>query len=74
MIHSYDETASSFVAKVQGEVFIHFHEVALKSHSNMQNSLACQDELSVNSLLDVNENDEHPLDFALHLVRLFRSR
>jgi hypothetical protein len=36
--------------------------------------LACQDEFFVNNSLDVKENDEHALDFALHLSRLFRSR
>jgi hypothetical protein len=29
--------------------------------------LACQDELFVNHPLDAKENDEHALDFALHL-------
>jgi hypothetical protein len=29
--------------------------------------LACQDEFFVNNPLDVKENDEHALDFALHL-------
>jgi hypothetical protein len=32
-----DATASSFVAKVQGEVLTHFHAVAIKRHSSMQN-------------------------------------
>jgi hypothetical protein len=36
--------------------------------------LACQDEFFVNIPLDVTENDEHTLDFALHLYRLFQSR
>jgi hypothetical protein len=36
--------------------------------------LACQDEFLLNNPLDVKENDEHALDFALHLSRLFRSR
>jgi hypothetical protein len=35
--------------------------------------LACQDEFFVNSPLDVKENDEHALDFALHLSYIFRS-
>jgi hypothetical protein len=32
--------------------------------------LACQGEFLVNNLLHVNDNDEHALDFALHLSRL----
>jgi hypothetical protein len=32
---------------------------------------ACQDEFFVNSPLDLKENYEHALDFALHLFRLF---
>jgi hypothetical protein len=32
-----DETASSFVAKFRGEVFAHFHAVALKRHRSMWN-------------------------------------
>jgi hypothetical protein len=34
-----DETASSFDAKVWGEVFAHFHAVSVKCHSNMRNWL-----------------------------------
>jgi hypothetical protein len=30
----HDATASSFVAKVRGEVFTHFHAVAVKRHSS----------------------------------------
>jgi hypothetical protein len=37
----YDATTSSFVAKVQVEVFAHFHAVAIKFHSNMWNWLFC---------------------------------
>jgi hypothetical protein len=33
--------------------------------------LAFQDEFFVNNPLDANENDEHALDFVLHLSRLF---
>jgi hypothetical protein len=36
--------------------------------------LACHNEFFVNNLLDVKENYEHPLGFALHLSRLSRSR
>jgi hypothetical protein len=32
-------TTNSFVAKVQGEVFAHFHELTTKHHSSMQNWL-----------------------------------
>jgi hypothetical protein len=32
-MRSPDATASSFVAKVRGEVFAHFHAVAVKRHS-----------------------------------------
>jgi hypothetical protein len=32
-----DATASSFVAKVRGEVFAHFHAVAVKRHNSMRN-------------------------------------
>jgi hypothetical protein len=34
--------------------------------------LACQDEFFVNNPLDVKENDEHAVDFALQLSHLFR--
>jgi hypothetical protein len=34
-----EATASSFVTKVQGEVFTHFHTVAVKCHSSMRNWL-----------------------------------
>jgi hypothetical protein len=68
-----DATASSFVIKVRGEVFAHIHAVVVKRHSSMRNCLACQDEFIVNNLLNVTENDEHALDLALHLSRLFRS-
>jgi hypothetical protein len=30
MVHWHDATASSFVAKVQGKVFAHFHTVTIK--------------------------------------------
>jgi hypothetical protein len=33
--------------------------------------LACQDEFFINNPLDVKENDEHALDFALQLLRIF---
>jgi hypothetical protein len=36
--------------------------------------LACHGEFFVNNQLDIKQNDEHALDFALHLSRLYRSR
>jgi hypothetical protein len=59
-----------FVVKVRSEVFSHFHAVAVKRHSSMRNCLTCQYELFMNNPLDVKENDEHAIDFALHLSRL----
>jgi hypothetical protein len=32
-----DAIASSFVVKVHGEVFAHFHAVVVKCHSSMRN-------------------------------------
>jgi hypothetical protein len=62
-------TASSFVvAKVRGEVFSYFHAVAIIVMLVCgTDCLAWKDELFVNNTLDVKENDEHALDFALHL-------
>jgi hypothetical protein len=37
MVRCCDATASSVVAKFQAGVFTHFHAVAVKHHSNMQN-------------------------------------
>jgi hypothetical protein len=34
-----DATASSFVAKVRGEAFAHFHAVAVKRHNSVRNLL-----------------------------------
>jgi hypothetical protein len=34
-----DATASSFIAKVRGKVFAHFHTVAIKHHSSLRNWL-----------------------------------
>jgi hypothetical protein len=75
MVCCHDATASSFVAKVWGEVFAHFHSVAIKVTVVCGiDCLACQDEFFVNNPLDAEENDEHALNFALHLSRLFWSR
>jgi hypothetical protein len=38
-VRRHDATASSFVAKVRGEVFAHFHAVAVKLHNSMRNGL-----------------------------------
>jgi hypothetical protein len=35
-MHCHDATASSFIVKVQDEVFTHFHAVAIKCHSSIQ--------------------------------------
>jgi hypothetical protein len=35
IVHCRDETASSFVAKVRGEVLGHFHGVAVNHYSRM---------------------------------------
>jgi hypothetical protein len=56
-----DARASSFVAKVRGEVFSHFHAVVCGI-----DCLAFQDKL-----FDAKENDEHALDVASHLSRSF---
>jgi hypothetical protein len=37
MVRCRDATASSFVAKVLGEVIAHFHAVAVNRHSSMRN-------------------------------------
>jgi hypothetical protein len=69
MVHCCDY----FVVKVQSKVFAHFHTLATKCHNSMLNDyLVCQDELFVNNPLDVKGNDQHALDFALHLSRPFR--
>jgi hypothetical protein len=36
-----DATVSSFVAKVRGEVFAHFHVIPVKRRSSMWNWLFC---------------------------------
>jgi hypothetical protein len=37
-------------------------------------TLVCHDEGFVNNPLDIEESDEHALDFALYLSRLFQRR
>jgi hypothetical protein len=75
MVHCRDATASSFVATFQGESFAHFSAFAVKCHSSMWNGLfGLPGEFFVNKPLDVKENDEHALDFALQLSHLSRSQ
>jgi hypothetical protein len=63
------------VAKVRGEVFAHFNAVVQNVTAVCgTDSSACQDEIFVNNSLDVKENDEHALDFAVHLSRPFQSQ
>jgi hypothetical protein len=65
-------TATFFAAKVRGEVFAHFHAVAVKRHRVCGiYCFVCRDEFFVNNPPDVKENDEYALDFALRLSRLF---
>jgi hypothetical protein len=69
-----DATVSSFVDKVRGEVFAHFHTVTIKRHSSTLNWLLWI--VRADSLLIIPlilENYECVLDFALHMSRLFRS-
>jgi hypothetical protein len=74
MVHCRDAAVSSLVAKVRDEVFTHFRAVTIKVTVVCRfDSLACQDKFFVNNPLDVKENGERALDFALHLSRLSRS-
>jgi hypothetical protein len=53
-----------FVAKVRGEVFAHFHALAVNVTVVCGiDCLACQDEFFVNNPLDVKGNYEHALHF-----------
>jgi hypothetical protein len=60
-----------FVAKVRGEVIAHLYAVDVKVHSSMRN---CLFGLPVNNPRDINENDEHALNFVFHLSRKPRIR
>jgi hypothetical protein len=52
MVHCRDATASSLVAKVQGEVLAHFHAVTVIITAVCGiDCLACQDEVLVNNSL-----------------------
>jgi hypothetical protein len=62
-----DATASSFVAKVQGEIFAHIEAVAVKRSQWCAELavLSCQDELFAKNPLDEKDNDEHALDLSV---------
>jgi hypothetical protein len=62
-----DTTASSFVAKVRGEVFSHIIAVAVKRHSSVRYLLfGLPGWILLNSPFDIKEKIEHALGFALH--------
>jgi hypothetical protein len=69
-VYCHDATVSSFVARVQCEVFTHFHAVAVKHHSSMRNWLFGHSGWILWEPLD-DEDDEHTLEFTLYLSRLF---
>jgi hypothetical protein len=59
--------SSKFAAKS----FAYFHVVAVNVTLVCGiDCFVCQDEFFVNNPLDVNENYEHALDFAIHLSRI----
>jgi hypothetical protein len=67
-------TGNSFVVKVRGEIFTHFHALTIKVTVVCRiDYLARQEEFFVNYFLHVKDDDEHALDFSF-LSRLFRSR
>jgi hypothetical protein len=63
-----DVTARSLVTKVWVKFFTHFHAVTAVCGIDC---LVCQDEFFVNNPLDIEENVEHGLEFAVHLSHLF---
>jgi hypothetical protein len=68
-----DATVGSFVAKVRGEVFVHFHAVPINLQSTQYANcffLPSKGKLFVNNFLYIKENDYHALDFVLQLSRL----
>jgi L-lysine 2,3-aminomutase len=70
--HCSDATASSFVAKVWGEVSAYLHTVAIKVTVVCGiDCLVCQNKFFVNNPLDVKENYEHALDSVLSEFGLF---
>jgi hypothetical protein len=72
-VHCCDTTASSFDAKVQGNIFAHFHAVTVKRHSTVD-CMASQEKVFVSNPIYVTEIDEHALHFALHLSCLLGSQ
>jgi hypothetical protein len=67
-----DATARSCVTKVRGKVFAHFHAFDVKVTEVCGiDCLAYQDEFFVNNPFGVKENNEHVLECAFHLSRLF---
>jgi hypothetical protein len=73
-VRCHDATTSSFFDEVRGEVFAHFHS----HHKNVTeicgiDCSACQNEFFMKNPHDVKENEEHALDFTLHLSHPFKS-
>jgi hypothetical protein len=64
-----DATASPFVTEAWSRIFAHFHAVAV----NITVVCGMNRPARTNSLIDVKEDDEHALDFALYLSHLFVS-
>jgi hypothetical protein len=60
----HDATASSLVAKVQGEVCAHFYIVATKCHSSM---FGLPEQILCEHSPHIKESDEYALDLALPL-------
>jgi hypothetical protein len=60
-----DATASSFVAKVGGEVFTHFHAVVMKRHSSMWNWLFGLSEQILYEQSPWCQNDKENFEHAL---------
>jgi hypothetical protein len=59
-----------FCRQSSGQILAYFHAFDLKVTVVCGiDSLASQDEFFVNNPLNVKENDEHSLDFALHLFQ-----
>jgi hypothetical protein len=60
---------------IRREVCAHLHAVIVKGQSSMWNWLfGLPERVLREQSLDIKENEEHALDFALQLSRLFRSR
>jgi hypothetical protein len=61
-VHCHDAAASSFVTRIQGKVFAHFHSFAVKRHSSMQNWLfSLPGRILCENPLDVKGNYEYAL-------------